>query len=51
MLLIAMILFIIVFPVLIPAAVEAVGAINDVRKRRRDRITYSLGEYAESVAG
>jgi hypothetical protein len=41
MLSIAIVLFIIVFPVLIPVAVEAVGAINDARKRRFNRVTTS----------
>ncbi|WP_165759324.1 hypothetical protein [Mycobacterium decipiens] len=39
MLPIAMILFIVMLPVLIPAAVSAVGAIADARQRRRERIT------------
>lgn len=38
MLSIAIVLFIIVFPVLIPAAVSTVGGIADARQRRRERI-------------
>jgi hypothetical protein len=38
---IAIVLFIIVFPLLIPAGVSTVGAITDARKRRRDRATAS----------
>ncbi|WP_191498976.1 hypothetical protein [Mycobacterium simulans] len=38
MLSIAIVFFIILFPILIPATVEAVGAINDARRRRRRRI-------------
>jgi hypothetical protein len=50
MLSIAIVLFIIMFPVLIPAAVSTVGAISDARKRRLERIALPLGRYAESVA-
>ncbi|SOJ54019.1 hypothetical protein MSIMFB_01516 [Mycobacterium simulans] len=38
MLSIAIVVFIILFPILIPATVEAVGAINDAHRRRRRRI-------------
>jgi hypothetical protein len=50
MLSIAIVLYIIMFPVLIPAAVSPVGAINDAGKRRLERITLPLGGYAEAVA-
>jgi ABC-type transport system involved in cytochrome c biogenesis permease component len=50
MLSIAIVLFIIVFPVLIPAAVSTVGAISDARKRRLGRVAITVGDYAESVA-
>ncbi len=38
MLPIAIVLFIIMFPVLIPAGVSTVGAIAEARQRRRERI-------------
>ena len=41
MLAIALVLSIIVFPILIPAAVSTVGAINDARKRRIRRAANS----------
>jgi hypothetical protein len=42
MLSIAIVLFIIVFPILIPVGVESVGAITDAHKPRRDRSTNSM---------
>ena len=50
MLSIAIVLFIIVFPVLIPAAVSTVGAISDARKRKLERVTLRPGNYANSIA-
>ncbi len=50
MLSIAIVLFIIMFPVLIPAAVSTVGAISDARKRKVQRVTLPAGNYANSVA-
>ena len=44
---IAIVLFIIVFPVLIPAAVSSVGAITDARQRRRERITNAQGDMSD----
>ena len=41
MLSIAIVLFIIVFPILIPVGVESFGAINDAHNRRRNRSTHS----------
>jgi hypothetical protein len=46
---IAIVLFIILFPVLIPAGVSTAGAITDARQRRRERIRYALGNGARSV--
>jgi hypothetical protein len=41
---IAIVLFIIVFPVLIPAAVSSVGGIADARQRRRERLAKVVDE-------
>lgn len=48
---IAIVVLIIVFPVLIPAAVSSVRAIADARQRRRDRITNPLGCMSDLLVG
>lgn len=48
---IAIVLFIIMFPLLIPAAVSSVGAITDARRRRRERITNRLGYVSDLLVG
>ena len=48
---IAIVLLIVLFPVLVPAAVTAVGAIADTRERRPERIADSLGVGVGSIGG
>jgi hypothetical protein len=45
------VLLIVLFPVLVPAAVTAVGAIADARERRPERIANSLGDGVGSIGG
>ena len=48
---IAIVFLIILFPVLIPAAVTAIHAIADARQRRRERIASPLGDGVGSIGG
>jgi hypothetical protein len=48
---IAVVVLIVLFPVLVPAAVTAVGAIADARQRRPERIANSLGDGVGSIGG
>ena len=48
---IAIILLIILFPVLVPAAVTAIHAIAETGQRRRERIANSLGDGVGSIGG
>jgi hypothetical protein len=48
---IAIFLLIILFPVLMPAAVHAIHAIAEARQRRRERIANSLSDGVGSIGG
>jgi hypothetical protein len=48
---IVVVLLIIFFPVLIPAAVTATHAIAEAGQRRRERIANALGDGVSSVGG
>ena len=48
---IAIVFFIILFPVLIPAAVTAIHAIAEAGQRRRERIANSLGDILSCALG
>jgi hypothetical protein len=48
---IAIVFLIILFPVLIPAAVTAIHAVTEAGQRRRERIASSLGDGVGSIGG